>query len=131
MDERKEKHFIAQFITKSRQDRLLYELSTPKKRNEGIERFCHQADDFLESKKIRIKDSNLEHLPAFLKFVQEHNEPVYVLSPDPLLNEQVLSLTIAVNAAAANSDAVILLGDTFTIVFAEAQKSGRDKYLLY
>ena len=131
MDERKEKHFVEQFITKSRQNRLLYELSTPKKRYEAIERFCHQADDFLDSKKIHIKDSNLEHLPAFLKFVQEHDEPVYVLSPDPQLNEQILSLTIAVNAAAASSDAVILLGDAFAIVFAEAQKSGRDKYLLY
>ena len=131
MDERKEKHFIEHFITKSRQDRLLYELFSPKKRNEGIERFCHQADNFLEPGKIRIKDSNLEHLPAFLKFVQEHDESVYVLSPDPVLNEQVISLTIAVDEAAANSDAVILLGDTFAIVFAEAEKSGRDKYLLY
>ena len=131
MNKQKETYFLQNFIRKSRRERLEYELNTPKKRMEGIERFCHQAPDFLAPEKIRIKDSNLENLPAFLKFVREHEESVYLLSPDPLLNEQILTLNEAVDLAAANSDAVIMIGDTFAIVFAEAEKGGRDNYLLY
>ena len=41
-----EKSFVKRFIKKTKQDRLLFELSG-KKRKHGIERFCHSTEDML------------------------------------------------------------------------------------
>lgn len=41
MDYSAEKHFVQTFIRRNRRERLLYELTTPKKRMDGVSRFCH------------------------------------------------------------------------------------------
>ncbi len=130
MDYSEEKHFVRSFIKKTRRERLLYELTTPGKRNAGVSRFCHQASEFLDPSKIRISSSDLEHRPEFKAFVREHDELCFVLSPEFGLDGQHLPLSKAVDVAAMSTDAVLILGSTFAIVFTEAEKAGREKYLL-
>lgn len=131
MNDPRERYFIETFIKKNRRDRLQYEFDSPEKRHAGISRFCHQADDFLDAKKIRLSGNDLEAQPAFQQFVQDHEESVLLLSPDSFLNERTLPFSEAVKEAVMNSDAVLILGSTFAAVFAEAEKGGRNKYLLY
>ena len=129
MDYLEERRFVRSFIRETKRERLLYELTTPKKRSSGVSRFCHQADDFIDASRIRMKGSDLDRQPEFQRFVLEHNEICFVLSADFWLDEH-LPLQEAVKEAAMCSDAVLILGSTFAVVFTEAMKGGRDKYLL-
>ena len=130
MDYSFEKHFVKSFIRKARQDRLLYELTEPKKRHDGISRFCHQAEDLLDPARILMKGEDLDRRPAFERFIREHDEPCFVLSPDFYMNEQLLPVKDAVSGAVMCPDAVLIMGSSFAIVFGEPMKGGRGKYLL-
>lgn len=129
MDYLEERRFVRSFIREAKRERLLYELTTPKKRSSGLGRFCHQARDFIDASKIRMMGSDLDRQPEFQRFVLEHNEICYVISADFWLDEH-LPLQEAVEQAAMCSDAVLILGCAFAVVFTEAMKGGRDKYLL-
>ena len=130
MDYSKEENFINRFIRKNRRERLLYELTTPEKRYRGVSRFCHQAEEFLDHNKIILKDNDLEHDPKFIDFVKTHDEPCYVISPDPYLDDQSISLKEALDKAVLCQDALLILGSDFAIIFTEPMKGGTEKYLL-
>lgn len=130
MDYSAEKHFVQTFIRKSRRERLLYELTTPKKRVDGVSRFCHQAREFLDPEKILLEGEDLERRPEFAQFIRRHDELCLVLSLDFWQDEQYLPLKDAVVQAIVSMDAVLILGSTFAVVFAEPMKGGREKYLL-
>ncbi len=130
MDYTIERYFVQTFIRKERRERLLFDLTTPKKRYDGVSRFCHQAREFLDPAKIVIAGEDLERAPAFAKFVQAHDELCLVLSPDFYMDEQFLPLKDAVRQAVSCFDAVLIIGSTFAVVFGEVMKGGRGKYLL-
>ncbi len=130
MDYNAERHFVHSFIRKNRRDRLLYELTNPEKRYEGISRFCHQAGELLDRSKILMQGEDLDRRPEFGRFIREHNEICFVLSPDFYMDEQFLPLEDAVQKAVICPDAVLIMGSTFAIVFGEPMKGGRGKYLL-
>ena len=60
MDYSIEERFVKAFIRKSHRERLLYELTTPKKRYAGVSRFCHHAKDLLDPSKILMEGEDLE-----------------------------------------------------------------------
>ena len=130
MDDSYEQHFVRSFIRKERRERLLFELTTPKKRYDGVSRFCHQAGEFLDPAKIVMSGEDLDREAAFAKFVQAHDELCLVLSPDFFTDEQFLPLKDAVRQAVMCFDAVLIIGSTFAVVFGEVMKGGRGKYLL-
>ena len=129
MDYTEERRFVQAFIREPKRERLLYELTTPKKRSAGVSRFCHQASEFLDASKIRMQGGDLDRQPEFARFVRQHEEICYVLSADFWLDEH-LPFSGAVEQAALCSDAVLILGSTFAVVYTEAMKGGREKYLL-
>ena len=130
MDFSNERRFVQKFIRKSRRERLLYELTTPGKRYDGISRFCHQAKDLLEPSRIVMEGEDINRRPEFDRFVRQHDEICFMLSPDPLLNEQFLPLKDAVEQAILCPDAVLIIGSSFAVVFGEPMKGGRGKFLL-
>ena len=130
MDYSAEEHFVRTFIRKNRRERLLHELTTPKKRMDGVSRFCHQAGEFLDPDKILLEGEDLERRPEFAQFVERHDELCLVLSLDFWPDEQFLPLKDAVVQAVISLDAVLILGSTFAVVFGEPMKGGRGKYLL-
>ena len=125
-----ERHFVQSFIRKNRRERLLYELTTPEKRYDGVSRFCHQSREFLDPAKILMEGEDLERKPSFERFVLQHDELCFVLSPDFWLDEQFLPLKDAVGQATVCPDAVLSLVSTFAVVFGEPMKGGRGKFLL-
>ena len=60
-----ERYFVQTFIRKDRRERLLYELTTPGKRYDGISRFCHQAKGLLDPAKIIMEGEDLDRHPEF------------------------------------------------------------------
>ena len=130
IDYSNERHFVQSFIRKNRCERLLYELSTPEKRYDGVSRFCHQAKELLEPSKIIMEGEDLDRRPEFDCFIRQHDEICFVLSPDFYTDEQFLPLRDAVHKATICLDAVIIMGSTFAVVFGEPMKGGRGKYLL-
>ncbi|MBQ7703293.1 MAG: hypothetical protein IJT40_02845 [Firmicutes bacterium] len=125
-----ERHFVQTFIRKARRERLLLQLTTPKRRYEALDRFCHQADDLIDHSKILMEGEDLERRPEFREFVKKHDEPCLVLSPEFWMDEQFLFLKDAVEQAVISLDAVLVIGSTFALVYGEPVKGGREKYLL-
>ncbi len=125
-----EEVFVKSFIRKSRQDRLLFELSSPSRRRGCLERFCHHAKDLVDQSKVRLEGQDLEFRPEFKDFVKKHPGTCLVISPDPNLDGLSLPLGKAVEPASMGCDAAIIIGGDFAIVFGEAEKGGRVKLLL-
>ena len=130
MDYSQERRFVESFIVKNRSERLLYQLTTPEKRCEGVSRVCHWAKDLLDPNRIIMEGEDLERRPEFESFVKAHDEMCLVLSPDFYVDEQFLPLNDAVKQAVLSFDAVLILGNGFAVVFGEVMKGGRGKYLL-
>ncbi|MBR2743368.1 MAG: hypothetical protein IKD89_07240 [Clostridia bacterium] len=130
MDYTSEERFVRSFIKKERRERLLYEFTTPEKRYDAVDRFCHSAGKLIDPRKIAVKGDGMDRSAAFREFVANHDELCLVLSPDFYMDEQFLPLETAVRMAAMSTDSVLILGSGFAVVFGEAEKGGREKYLL-
>jgi len=125
-----EERFVNLFIRKSRRERLLHELSTPAKRSDGLSRFCHNAGELLDPAGILLEGEDLERSPAFASFARAHGGPCLFLSPDLSPYGTPMTLQEAVSQAVSCFDAVLILGNSFALVFGEVSKGGRGKYLL-
>lgn len=125
-----ERRFVQTFIRKNRRERMLYELTTPEKRYDGISRFCHQAKDLLDPARIIMEGADLERRPEFERFVRQHDGLCYVLSLEFAPDGAFLPLPDALSRAILCFDAVLIIGTAYSVVFGEAMKGGREKYLL-
>lgn len=130
MDYRAERFFVSSFIRKDRRERLLFQLTSPSRRQEGISRFCHQASDLIDPSKILFKGKDLERQKAFTDFANGHKETCLCLSPDPCLHGRSLPFAEAADLAFTGCDAALVIGSSFALVVGEAVKGGREKYLL-
>ncbi len=124
-----EKDFVQNYIVKNRRERLLYELTTEKKRYQGLDRFCHECDTLLDPKKIVLKGNDVRREKDFGKYVKGHDETCIILSPDPSLDSLKMSLNDALETIKYSLDASIVLGKGICIVRSEAMKQ-TDEYLL-
>ena len=126
-----EERFVNAFIVRRRRERLIYELSTPGKRYDGISRFCHQAGAFLDPVKIYMEGSDMDSRPGFTRFIREHDGQCLVLSFEYWPDGEHMPLDEAVKEAAVSSDVFLILGDGFALVYGEPEKGGRAKYLMF
>ena len=125
-----EKRFVKSFIRKSRQERLLYELTKPDKRYDGLSRFCHQTDSFIDNSKLLMSGTNLRNSAEFIDFIKKHNITCHIMSPDYAYDNLDLPLTEALSELFYCLDSSIILGDVFTIITTEAEKKGQIQYVL-
>ena len=130
MDYSVEERFASRYIRKNRRERMLFELTTPDKRFEGLDRFCHHASELLNPERIRMEGEDLERSAGFLEFLRGQVGKCHILSPDYSLDGLELPLKEAMEKAVSCFDAVIIVGNGFAVVFGEVMKGGRGKYLL-
>jgi hypothetical protein len=130
MDYSAEERFVRSFVVKERQERLLYELTRPKKRYDGLSRFCHTAELLLDKRRILLSGTDLYRQEAFWRFLADHGGPCRILSPDPWLDGQTADAADAVLLAQQSMDAAIILGEHFAVVQSEIMRAGQEKYLL-
>ncbi|MBP0969890.1 MAG: hypothetical protein J5744_07055 [Oscillospiraceae bacterium] len=124
-----EEYFAGTFLIAKRRDRLMSELTDPRKREKGLDRFCHKSAGLIDSSKVLMQGEDLERQPQFESFVKEHEQSVTILSPEPAIDLLQLPFSEAVRIAVMCPDAVIIVGDGFAVVYGEAYRS-RDKFLL-
>ena len=108
----------------------MFELTTPKKRYAGLDRFCHQASELIDPAKIYLEGDDLDRRPEFKDFCKKHPGICRVLSPEFYWDEIAVPLDEAVEMAIMSLDAFLVLGDGFAIIFGEPVKGGREKYLV-
>ena len=72
MDYSAEERFVRSFVVRERQERLLYELTRPKKRYDGLSRFCHTAELLLDKRRILLSGTDLYRQEAFCSFLARH-----------------------------------------------------------
>ena len=130
MDHSAEERFIKNFIKKRYRERLLFEMTTPKKRYAGLDRFCHQASELIDPAKIYLEGDDLERRPEFKEFCKKHQGLCRILSPEFYWEEIEAPLDEAVKMATMSLDAFLVQGDGFAVVFGEPVKGGREKYLV-
>ena len=130
MDYAAERYFANTFIKKDRRERILFELTTPSRRYEGISRFCHGAEDLLDPAGILMQGEDLDRRPEFIRFVRQHGGNCTVLSPILSADGQTMPLEDALGAAFTGLDAFVIIGNSFAVVFGEPMKGGRGKFLL-
>ena len=130
MEYERERYFVQNFIKKERRERLMLELTDPARQLAGIDRFSHHAEELLDPKKIAMQGEDLDRRPEFWRFAESHDEMCTVLSIDFYMDEYLLPLGTAVVLAAESPEASVILGSSFAVVFGEAMKGGRGKYLL-
>ena len=125
-----EERFVKTFIKKSRQERLLFELTRADKRYKGLDRFCHNTEDLINKSKVIMSGTNLSNDPKFIEFIKRHNEICHLMSPDGSFDDRDLLLSDALNELFYCMDASIVLGKNFAIVTSEAYKNGTMQYVL-
>ena len=125
-----EEYFVNTFIRKERRDRLRHELNDPKKRHRALDRFSHGTGNLILREKIRLEGETMEKEKRFTEFIAAHAESCRVLSSDSLMEGEIMPLREAIGYAYAAMEAVLILGSSFAIIYGEAMKGGREKYLL-
>lgn len=131
MDNEIEKKFIQQFIVKNIRERLLFELSG-KKRQNGIGRFCHNADDLLIKDKIILSGNELFH-DEIIKTAEKYNisKQWYIIAYDPILDKKSCKLNEALNLVLGSGMAAIVVSDNMAIIETEQCSGTPMRYICY
>lgn len=97
MDKVQEKRIVKRFFTKRIQDRVIFELSSEKKRVEALNRLCHDYDKTLIPEymiEIPTSNSDYQEIATLLKKQGAPNE-CYVISWNEEIDGKKLSLNEA------------------------------------
>ena len=129
MNKELETAFVKNFIKKQYQERLLFELNSPKKREDFIWRFCHRTEVIVNPQRIILKGTKIakEDLDNEIKQIKGD---VYVLSLDypegQMMNVQ--------EALAYFEDeympVIIMFADNLAFIKTEVEYGAPEKYLL-
>ena len=130
MNEIIEQSFIKNFIDKRYRDRLLFELSSDKKRRNAIDRFSHNAEELLNPQKILLKgDITISDIEAQLK-QRKINASSYVLSFE-FSDGHTCTPREALSYFEQSPTAVIVMfSDSIALIKAETEGASPSKYLL-
>ena len=79
-----ESAFVEKFASPARKERLLHELTDPRKRYRGLDRFCHQTGELIARDNILLQGKDLAQQSAFRRFVERHDAECAIFSPDPI-----------------------------------------------
>ncbi len=124
-----EEYFAMTFLNKDRRDRIISELTKPRKRYKGLDRFCHNSADLIDQRMVLMQGDDLERRAEFEDFVRKHDTGCTILSPEPAADLLELPFSEAVRISVMCPDAVIVVGDGYALVFGEVYRN-RDKFLL-
>ena len=117
MNSQKEQVFVEKYINKRYKERLQFELSSKKKRRDGLDRFSHDTESAIDSKKLTLKTNKLNK-PFFIKLFRNANN-VYVLS-DKYLDGKEMSILMPTNTQSTN---IAQLSFAVTVVQSSSRKA--------
>ena len=131
MIEEIEESFVKRFIKKAKQDRLLFELSG-KKRKHGIERFCHSAEDMINTERIIYSGNDL-FPDEILKITKQYKVPesCYIIAYQKELDKKCISLVDALNLVLGNGMPALIICDDLVIIETEQCFGTPFRYILH
>ena len=126
-----EKSFVDNFVKKSKQERLVYELSG-KKRQNGIGRFCHNAEDIIKSDRI-VTSGNKLFFDEILSLAKQYNVLglCYIIAYSPNLDRKTCTLNDALNLVLGNGMAGIIICDNLVVIETEQCFGTPIRYVLH
>ena len=129
--EEAEKSFVKRFIKKEKQDRLLFELSG-KKRQHGIERFCHNAEDMIDTERI-VYSGNSLFPDEILKITKQYKVPesCYIIAYQKELDKKYVSFEDALSLVLGNGMAAIIICNDFAVIETEQYSGTPFRYILH
>ncbi|MBR1891818.1 MAG: hypothetical protein IJ811_04930 [Clostridia bacterium] len=122
--------FINDYIIKVKRDRLLFELGNEKRREKAIMRFSHDAEQFINPKKIVYCGETLTEREANDFFKKNKNKSFYVVSTDKK-DESVLPTETALTYSFSEYMPVILIGETCSFIKCESEFGSSKKMILF
>ena len=131
MIEEIETSFVKRFIKKTKQDRLLFELSG-KKRQHGIERFCHNTEDLIDTERIAYSGNNL-FLDEILRIIKQYKVPesCYIIACQKELDKKHVSFEDALGLVLGNGMAAIIICNDFAVIETEQYSGTPFRYILH
>lgn len=131
MDRGIEDNFVKTFVVKDKRDRLLYELFG-KKREQGIGRFCHNADKMLVKGKIAASGNYL-YYDEILQEVEKYKVSGnwYIMSMNKSMDGIVCQFDEALDLVLGNGMAAIIVSDSIAIVETEQYRGTPVRYILH
>lgn len=131
MDRGIEDNFVKTFVVKDKRDRLLYELFG-KKREQGIGRFCHNADKMLVKGKIAASGNHL-YYDEILQEVEKYKVSGnwYIMSMNKSMDGIVCQFDEALDLVLGNGMAAIIVSDSIAIVETEQYRGTPVRYILH
>ena len=129
--EEAEKSFVKRFIKKEKQDRLLFELSG-KKRQHGIERFCHNAEDMIDTERI-VYSGNSLFPDEILKITKQYKVPesCYIIAYQKEIDKKYVSFEDALGLVLGNGMAAIIICNDFAVIETEQYSGTPFRYILH
>lgn len=127
MDLNYEQEFVQKFVKKACRERLLFELST-KKRQAGLSKFCHNADQILDERYVAQTATNLNKESLERNFAL-FSADVYMLTERDGLG-RVVTLGEAVEHMQSETMPVIIYRNNFAIVKTETEGAQATYYLM-
>ena len=122
MNSQKEQVFVEKYINKRYKERLQFELSSKKKRRDGLDRFSHDTELLIDDKKLSFKtDAPTQSL--FSTWFGKSTD-VYVLS-DKYIDGKQMSITDAYEYAINEYCAVVICGDGCAVIKSESEGSSQ------
>ena len=118
-----EVNFVKQCIRKELQDRLLFELQSPKHRDRAVSRFSHRAENVLSSAFNCVDQHELEN---FFDSNCEKRQMGYVISWDEA-DGKLLPIGEAFSRCLYSPTAFLIVADNCVII-KEEKESGATKY---
>ena len=108
-----ERKFVIDYIIKEKQERFVFELGSPKKRETAISRFSHNVENILK------KGVNKQVVTNFAD-IHETDQSVYVISAGNK-DGTIMSLFDAFSYAENAYAPVIIVGKCFSIIKEEVE----------
>lgn len=126
-----EKNFVNTYIIKNRRERIIFELSNPKKREDALSRFCHEALTYLMESMIIYQGNKVSHA-ELLSMIREHTKEkqCYVIAYNEYLDQKFMENQNAINEVIGNGMAAIMIWDNIVIVETEQEQGPAMKYVL-
>ena len=125
-----EKAFIDRYVMKNKQERLLFELGG-KKRQHGIGRFCHNAEEMIKADKI-VMCGNKLFADDILSMAKQYHASgsCYIIAFNEYLDGKQCTLEEALNRVLSNGMAAIIVCDHFAVIETEQCVGTPMRYIL-
>lgn len=131
MNNKFELEFINNYITKNKRERILYELTSKKKRKNAIGRFCHNTLEYIDKTKIVYKGNTISvyELENLIKKYTKDKEG-YLISWDSDIDGSILPIENALNEVIGKGMASIVVFSNVILIETEQEQGAAIKYVL-